>query len=80
MRKPGVDLDLRIKAGAALTCDLSTRVGATHALREIEPVVGLTDFALVDAERPWLRRVAHVAVAVAIAIPWVLFLTDQLLP
>jgi hypothetical protein len=80
MRKPTVDLDLRIKAGAALTCDLSTRVGAANAIHEIEPSTRLVALALVDEERSWLRRIAYVAFAVAIAIPWVLFLTDQLMP
>lgn len=79
MRRGATDLDLRIKAGAALTCDLSTRVAAASA-REPEPADAFADVAISDAEHPRLRIVAYLCFALAIALPWVLFLTDQVLP
>jgi hypothetical protein len=77
---PATDLDLRIKAGAALTCDLSTRVrgsnptdaSASRPVRSIDLVPsGVTD-------RSWLRALVYVVFAIAIAIPWALLLADQL--
>jgi hypothetical protein len=80
-KAPSTDLDLRIKAGSALTCDLSGRVygadvsadpSASRPDRSIDLVFGDT------ARHPWVRPVLYAAFTLAIAIPWVLLLSDQL--
>lgn len=75
------DLDLRIKAGAAFACDLSTRVkgpgdaGGHHASR----VTRIVDSSLTGSDtHPWLRGFVYLGFALAIAIPWVLLFADQL--
>lgn len=79
MRTPRADLDLRIKSGAAITCDLSTRVAGagreTHA-----PGTGARalDLRPMGARRRWRRRLTYLGFALAIAIPWLLLLADQL--
>jgi hypothetical protein len=80
-KAPSTDFDLRIKAGAALTCDLSTRMRAANVTADAStrrPNRSL-DLALSDsAAGPWFRAILYVAFALAIAVPWVLLLANQL--
>jgi hypothetical protein len=73
------DLDLRIKAGAALTCELSARVGTGTSLpssaKRITVYTGSAQSR--RGERLWRRRIIYLAFAIAITIPWVLLLVGQ---